>query len=422
MSREVKSRLLILSIGSLAFIWLGPKAAQAATISYKGVSLTPAIEQLVVNPDQTSLNYQVRLDNNQNTPLTLQVSTLDFKSLNDSGGLAFITSNVSSLKDKHGLANWISVQANTITLPPEAGQTVTVTIDNRSDLSPGGHYAAVLFKVVSPTGFSGANNADIDQVISSLIFLRKTSGETYSLSLVKKQLVRNHFGWPTKADLYFKNDGNTQTAPRGTIKLGGTSFILNQDSNLTLPDSTRLYETDLAAAKPGLLPGFRHIAISYRPDADGQTKSADISFFYVRPWHIAVLVITIAILASVSRRVRLILRWSAKVVTWTLGLLWRFIKALVRLFKRKLGLQESKKKVLKKPLKKQTLSTASDIHDGGTLLWIGLKADRQLRRLEILTVKSAKIGRRVLRWTGLKADRQLRRLEIWATKAIKNKK
>jgi len=187
------------------------------------------------------------------------------------------------LEHKYGLTNWIDLPADPIVLPAGGGQFVNVTIENRGDLTPGGHYAAVLFKVISPNGTSGNNSVINSQIISSLFFVRKGGGEQYVLDLTKLNLHRHWawFGWPNRTDLSFYNSGNVQTAPRGTIVLHGASNILNLDSSLVLPQSTRRISSDLAIGGSPFWPGYYRAAVTYQPDGGGAVKTAAVHLIYI---------------------------------------------------------------------------------------------------------------------------------------------
>jgi len=89
--------------------------------------------------------------NNTKSRCALRTSSLDFKSLNESGGWAFVTNGTDQLGHKYGLASWLTIPPDLIELQPNQTKPVKITVDNRSDLSPGGHYAAVLFKAANVT-------------------------------------------------------------------------------------------------------------------------------------------------------------------------------------------------------------------------------------------------------------------------------
>lgn len=305
--------LLLLSLGALP--------ASAASISLKGLSISPAIEQFNLAPSQKQLSYKINIDNNQPYPVRVLISSLDFKSLNDSGGLAFIGSSGSQLEHRYGLANWLSLPGH-VDLPAGGGKTVKVTIDNRQDLSPGGHYAAILFKLAGSPG-PGTNKVLIDQVISSLLFVSKSgNGERYAVSLSKVSFNAGWFGWPSEAKLYFANSGNVQTAPRGTLLLRGSQQIINQDSNLVLPGSQRVYTTPLEASKP-FWPWVYHAQIAFRADGVNTYQSATISLLYINPWFLLIpLALLIWLLAAKPRLRRWLWRRMVRLI--------RFIRRLVR--------------------------------------------------------------------------------------------
>ena len=126
--KSLKIRIGLLGI--LVASFAAPSLATAASISYKGISLSPAIEQLNIQPGQTSLSYTVRVDSSLSSPVTLSVSSLDFKSFNDTGGLAFVGNSAGQLQHKYGLANWLDLPNQPVTLDPNGGQFINITIEN----------------------------------------------------------------------------------------------------------------------------------------------------------------------------------------------------------------------------------------------------------------------------------------------------
>lgn len=352
--------LLAASFGLLA------QPAKAATLSIQGLSVTPDLYQVSLDKNQKSLSYVIRLDNNLKIPISVSVSSLDFKSLNDSGGLFFIGSGASDIDHKYGLAKWIDLPTSKITLAAQGEQFIDVTIKNRTDLAPGGHYAAIIFKI-NNTPASSTNNVRINQEVSSLLFVRKAGG-TYGLPLVKAALNNRLLKWPSSLSLTFANSGDTQTAPLGYVELNGQRVIINENSNLVLPGSQRRYNVKLPAGA-GFWPRRYHALIHYRPDAVSGFSVYNASFFYINPWFGVFCLALLAIILIAFKPARC------------------------------------------------------------ALIWLLLKLDRQVRRLEVYSTHFARFMRhprrlskaagRILVWLGLKADRQLRRLEIWVTKLVR---
>jgi hypothetical protein len=278
----------LLKLVSLAFfavaVWALPAAAaQPKNISYQGISLSPAIVNLAVDQNLPGTSFQITITNNLSQPVSLAPSSLDFKSLNETGGVAFISGN-----GQYGLANWLELPSQPISLKPKASQTVTIRVDNRSDLSPGGHYAAVLFKDVV-SGASGKNTAVFNQAVSTLVFLKKSGGEIYQLQLQPPNFGASWLHLPRNLDLLIANTGNTQTAPRGEVVIYGPRgqevrrAVINTDSSLVLPGSTRLFKTRLFKVDHAWLPGTYKAVITYRPADSSVATTSEYTFFYANP-------------------------------------------------------------------------------------------------------------------------------------------
>lgn len=255
-------------------------------VTYKGITLSPAIQNIELSPDQARKSFKIIVENNQQNAVSLSVDTLDFKSLNESGGVAFIGSNAADLQHKYGLAKWLIAPEEKINLLPKTSKEIEITIDNRQDLSPGGHYAAVLFKNTA-SGAGGDNNVSFDQVVATLVFLKKTGGEIYALQLKDLEMGSSWLKLPTSVPLFIKNTGNTQTSPRGIVTVigpGGHSYrkgIINADSGLVLPESTRFFRTPLKSLGYGWMPGYYKAIVSYRADDQENTTTQEYKFLYV---------------------------------------------------------------------------------------------------------------------------------------------
>jgi len=349
----MKRLILILSVIASLVLPVSAKVS-ASSLTIHGLSVTPDIYQAALSPGQDSISYQINLGNDLTTPIRVSVTSLDFKSLNESGGLLFIGSAAPGADHKYGLANWIELPTDPITLQAGKSQQIPVKIANRDDLAAGGHYAAIIFHVNS-AGSNGTNPVQLNQEVSSLVFVRKLGGDTYSLHVTKAQTDGNIFKWPGHLKLTIANTGNTQTAPAGYIDLLDQRTLLNENSNLVLPGSSRLFNTHLSAT-PGFWPQKYTISVHYRPDALSNFSSYAYQFWYINPLFVLIfggLLVFVSIRYEKGRRA-----WA----------------------------------------------------------WVGLKIDQFLRRLEVWVSRFMHIIKRSLVWLGLKIDRQLRRLELAVTR------
>lgn len=305
----LRMRRLIISISILIGACFISGVAQATTppsVSYKGITLSPAIVNIELAPYQQKATFKIHIENNQTTAVSLTTASLDFKSLNETGGVAFIGANANQLQHKYGLANWLSFPAQALNLKPGQSQSVDVEVDNRTDLSPGGHYAAVLFNNAANSGAKN-NKVSLNQVVATLVFLKKTGGESYALQLQDPKLSASYFNLPTNIGLRIKNIGNTQTVTRGTVYIYGPNGkiyekgVINTDSGLVLPESTRYFRTPLTKTGHSWLPGKYRAVITYRAEDLQQAQTQEYSFYYFNVFTVAFTLVILAALLVVGR-------------------------------------------------------------------------------------------------------------------------
>lgn len=253
--RGVRAGLIILAASLIS-----PLAAWAG-----GATISPFIQEISLNSQQPQVSFPLHIKNNQDSPQSLQLRLVDFKSLDESGGVAFQGLSYNDLQNKYGLANWMSVDSPQLTLQPKEDRVVVVRIQNRDDLAPGGHYGAVLVDQAEATVNS---QVVLRPAFASLVFLTKLGGEQYQIDL---NSVKTNAQFST-AYLSFKNSGNVHLIPRGTVKLldpFGTvvsSGIINPESALLLPDTSRNYNVSLKQVGPSWWPGHYSLVVDYRYD------------------------------------------------------------------------------------------------------------------------------------------------------------
>lgn len=277
--------LTVLLLG--CFMIFNSQVASADSITAAGITVTPAIINLDLQKDQLTSSFDVLLTNNTNKPVTLSVTSVDFKSLNDTGGLTFIGSNVAEATRKHALANWLTTPSKPVTIAAKQSSKIPIIIENRTDLGPGGHYAAILYTISDVGGSAGSTKVNVNEVASTLVFVRKLDGAQFGISLNKFRVTFSWFHIPTNINLYFKNTGNIQVVPRGLITVFSPKDIevsrgqINTDSALILPNNTRIYRTALFKTGNPWLPGVYKVHVYYHIDGSDKLQYADSSFTFV---------------------------------------------------------------------------------------------------------------------------------------------
>lgn len=236
----------------------------------KGISLSPFSQEVKLQQGDVEKSFSLTITNHTTVIQELSLSTKDFGSLNDTGGI--ILEGTKNYSQKYGLASWLTLERDTVTLQPEESTTVLATIDNRASLQPGGHYGAIVATIGSldPTP---NNHVVINQQLLSLVLVDKIGGEHYDLKLVSAHQNGNWLHLPNDVTLRFQNPGNVHVIPRGIVKLispGGrvvAQGIINDESAYLLPETFREMHVNLTPVGKGLpLPGTYHVQVQYRYD------------------------------------------------------------------------------------------------------------------------------------------------------------
>lgn len=280
-------------------------SALAATNSrLPGVTVSPAFQQATVTANQSELPITFTVTNNKASTQAFKLSVADFNTLGESGGLFFAGANPTELQKKYGLAKWISLSQNQLTL--EAGQTAKIQADilNLPSLTPGGHYGALMLELASNSSASSGNKVSVHPIASSLLFVTKTGGDTHKLSLADVSIKRSLFGLPSNITLRFHNDGNSHLVLRGSVIITNgkskivSKGIINEDSNIILPETFRQYQVPLRALA-GASYGHYKLRVDFRFDGIDQFRSYQTTLFIV-PLGFVVLAIIIMVVAIIA--------------------------------------------------------------------------------------------------------------------------
>lgn len=278
---------LFLSIAFFGFIT--PFFSVQAVAGQGGLSVTPMFRDIAIGEDEAQKDFTVSVRNDTEVLVTLRLSMLDFGSLDESGGVAFLGAQ-SDLEKKYALASWMRPEKDAIALLPGETQDVRITIENRESLSPGGHYAAILFKAGDDTGVPDqANRVALNQLFSVLVFAKKVGGEVYRLNLNDYEYVQRFWMLPRTVRLRFQNGGNVHVVPRGLVTvtdpLGRTVHkgIVNEESSLVLPETLRTIVASMKSVALSVVPGRYVLTIASRYDGRENFDMVSETFWYFPP-------------------------------------------------------------------------------------------------------------------------------------------
>lgn len=251
------------------------------------VTITPFLQTVTLPAEQATGSFTVTLTNNANATQDFTLSAVDFGSLDETGGLLYAGSDAGTLAKKYELANWLKLSSNAVSIEPGKSAEVSVTIVNDVDLTPGGHYAAIIAEVDAEK-ITSDNTIQIKQKISSLVFATKTGGEVYKLALNKFTHDGSYLKLPERVVLDFQNKGNVHLVPRGTVSVKNASGevllkgVINEASSYVLPDQSRQVTAELSKVDSRyVLPGKYRVEVMYRYDGYETAGFASESFFFI---------------------------------------------------------------------------------------------------------------------------------------------
>lgn len=264
-------------ISGILTIWILSLSYVACAAPGKpGITLDPYIQELTIKASDENANFDLKITNNTGKDGDFKLVAVDFGTLNDSGGILFAGTDESQLVKKYGLANWLSLPSDPVTIKQGETMTVPMSTINSTTLSPGGHYAAIL--ITPDFGGSDSNRTspriNVKQTISCLVLAVMQGGASYDLRLTGLSDNHNFLRTPTKVNVSFHNPGNVHVVPRGIVMLkqGNKEVargIVNEESGFVLPEADRKFNLNLKTethSKEGLFFTTYELRVDYRYD------------------------------------------------------------------------------------------------------------------------------------------------------------
>lgn len=282
-------------------VGIASAATNEAALNKAGISISPAIQDRVLGPHESKTSFAVQIYNYTDKKQLVQVSAQDFNMLSETGGLTFQGSDSKSVTNGHGISNLVQLSKKLVNIEPKSTVTVNALVDNVKTLAPGGHYGAILARVVADSGKAQtSNNVAIQQVVASLIFLETAGQGSKTIELLRPPISTVTLHLPETVNLAFRSTGNTQAVPRGTVQIlhGNTVIsqgIINENSSLILPGSTRLLTTQLTRLAPPAWPGMYKMRVQYRYEGSLGSTTYEKRFLYINM--VAVIFIITSLLA-----------------------------------------------------------------------------------------------------------------------------
>lgn len=277
-------------------------AADATAPPAGAVTLSPFLANVQVNPDEATKDVPFTLLNTTAQTENFTASAVNFGTLDQTGGLAFAGGNIKEFTAKYGLVNWLDLTPSQVSIPPGQAATITATIHNDATLGPGGHYAAIIMTLNNDQAGT-TDSVNLQQKVSALLFATKTGGEVYDMRLSSVTHDGNWHQLPEIFTLLFKNTGNVDVIPRGSVRVLGpdgkavSEGTINEASAYVLPETNRQMAVQThAVGSAAWLPAKYTIQIDYRYDGHPTFASQKYSVTYWNVPHLALLVLLVVLI------------------------------------------------------------------------------------------------------------------------------
>ncbi len=263
----------------------------------KTIEISPAYFDITVGKEGEEKSFELFITNKTDNKVKVDLSSLDFKQTDPYGAIGFLGKEIGNYT--YSLSSFLTYDKDSLEIEPNKREKIVVSVVNRQDLSPGGHYAAV---IVKQTPIESNKETIISPALSSLIYLNKSGGERYNLSFKDINFPNFPivFSQPSTYLITFQNDGNVHLIPFGradiTDMFGRLVYkgIINEGSLRVLPQSRRYIPVYSKKVAPSAPLSINKLTIEGRDSLNKTKFSYEELFFYVNP-KFAVLLIAILI-------------------------------------------------------------------------------------------------------------------------------
>jgi hypothetical protein len=257
------------------------------TPKMSGLEISPAILDIEIPSTDEEKTVTFYLTNHTQGSMEIELFALDFQQQQDSGIVQFLSDIKANYT--YSLASFVSLPFESFTLESQEEREIPIVIRNRQDLSPGGHYAALVARIKAP---QSPGRTVILPSVAALMLVHKTGGELYNMSLRDYSFPKGMiaFQYPKKIDLLFRNEGNIHLIPRGTIEVRDmrgklvSKGQINVSSGYVFPTSRRSYSIEMFPVGRSYPISFNTVHIEGTDSLHKTVFLTKQSYVYVNPY------------------------------------------------------------------------------------------------------------------------------------------
>ncbi len=263
---------LILVIATLASL---TKPTQASNMT-----VSPAFLRFSVSQKSTTSTKVVSIKNDGDSVATYKATIVNVDT--EQGTLM----PLGTTSDE--IAKTFKISSPEVTIKARSAVEITVTANNITELSPGGHYASLYLQQIN--NVKSNLNLPVNQVISVGLFLTKEDGAVRDLVYKVTDKKNVWFILPKSINLTINNNGNVDLVPRGFVSIvKGTKtykkILINETSQPVFPFKSKQYKLNLKDT--GIFwPGKYSKITSLRYDGQSKQNIDIVSVWYVPLWFV----------------------------------------------------------------------------------------------------------------------------------------
>lgn len=291
------------------FVWLSicwltyqPMVVQAQS-SEGVIRVVPAFQEITLDETTQVATASIQITNTSTTEQQFGISPVDIQQFDSNGQVILAEKPLTG--QNFALASFIKLTADKITIPKQSSIVVPLIITNTQSLSPGGHYTAIVARLISATG----NDQQILPAVSSFLLVRKVGGEQFHLSLKESPLLNTFSAkLPRETTLTFSNQGNVHVIPRGTIVIKdyfgrevGKS-IINENSLYVFPGTERVVTQKIQYSQSLFVFAPLSITITGTSQPGSIPYQQSGWFFYINPFGSALVLIIFGLLGYAMKK------------------------------------------------------------------------------------------------------------------------
>lgn len=211
-----------------------------------GLSVVPAIIEQPLTPG-VSTTISIQVTNISDIPLAVRVGARPLAPLDP------LTDE--SERSRYDASRWLTPLTPELVLETGETRAVQFTALPNPQAGPGGHYALLVFRVISPEPESASINALVNPEITSIILLTLPGAIEESAKL---ELIKPQWYWTPQQELSLNltNTGNVHILPQSQFVItnlaGETLTTIATASRLVLPGTVSQFKADWQPQSWGL--------------------------------------------------------------------------------------------------------------------------------------------------------------------------